>query len=55
MAVSQSDVRLKEASKIGFKRAVIPVSNAERLHNTYGMDVSGVVNISDAIEAAGLS
>jgi DNA repair protein RadA/Sms len=52
-AVSQPDIRLKEASKIGFKRAVIPASNFERLHNTYGMEVSGVKSISEAIEAAG--
>ncbi len=53
-AVSQADTRLKEASKIGFTRAVIPHSNAERLKETYGIDVTGVRNISEALEAAGL-
>ncbi|KKL90137.1 hypothetical protein LCGC14_1907710 [marine sediment metagenome] len=51
-AVSQADTRLKEASKIGFKRAVLPRSNAERLTETFGMDVTGVSNISEALKAA---
>jgi DNA repair protein RadA/Sms len=53
-AVSQAETRLKEAAKIGFKRAVIPKSNAERLSRVEGIEVSGVSNISEALEAAGL-
>lgn len=53
-AVSQADTRLKEASKIGFTRAIIPHSNAERLTETFGMDVTGVRNISEALEASNL-
>ncbi len=53
-AVSQADMRLKEAAKIGFTRAVIPHSNAERLKENYGIDVTGVRNISEALEASGL-
>ncbi len=53
-AVSQADTRLKEASKIGFTRAIIPNSNAERLKETFGMDVTGVRNISEALEASNL-
>ncbi len=53
-AVSQADTRLKEASKIGFKRAIIPRSNSERLTETFGMDVTGISNISEALEASGL-
>jgi DNA repair protein RadA/Sms len=52
-AVGQADTRLKEASKIGFKRAVIPRSNSERLTETYGLQITGVSNISEALEAAG--
>jgi DNA repair protein RadA/Sms len=53
-AVSQAEVRLREAAKIGFKRAVIPRTNAERLKDTFGLDVTGASNISEAMEAAGL-
>lgn len=53
-AVSQAETRLKEASKIGFKRAIIPRSNAERLSGVKGIEVIGVANISEALETAGL-
>lgn len=53
-AVSQAETRLKEASKIGFKRAVIPKSNSERLSKVEGIEITGVANISEALEAAGL-
>jgi DNA repair protein RadA/Sms len=53
-AVGQADLRLKEAAKIGFKKAVIPRSNAERLTNSYGLDISGVLDVTSALESAGL-
>jgi DNA repair protein RadA/Sms len=53
-AVSQAELRLKEAAKVGFKKAVIPKGNAERLTDSFGLDVSGVLDVSGALEAAGL-
>ena len=53
-AVSQADTRLKEASKIGFKHAIMPTSNSERLTEDYGLKISGARNISEALEAADL-
>jgi DNA repair protein RadA/Sms len=53
-AVSQAELRLKEASKIGFKRAVVPITNSDRLIESFGLDITGVSNISEAMEAAGL-
>jgi len=53
-AVSQAETRLKEAAKIGFKRAIIPRSNAERISSIKGIEVTGVSNITEALEAAGL-
>jgi len=53
-AVSQADMRLKEAAKIGFKRGIIAASNSERLTENYGLEISGVKNLSEALEAAGL-
>ena len=49
-AVTQAEVRLKEASKIGFKRAVIPLSNSEKLKNNLGLEIIGVRNVEDCLE-----
>lgn len=49
-AVAQAEVRLKEASRIGFKNAIIPKGNAERLKNNFGLIVAGVKNVEEAIE-----
>jgi len=49
-AVAQAEVRLKEASRIGFKNAIIPKGNAERLKNNFGLTVTGVKNVEEAIE-----
>jgi DNA repair protein RadA/Sms len=49
-AVSQAEMRLKEAAKMGFKRAAIPKGNAERLREHPGIEVAGVSNVSEALE-----
>lgn len=49
-AVAHAEVRLKEASRIGFKNAIIPKGNAERLKNNFGLIVTGVKNVEEAIE-----
>jgi DNA repair protein RadA/Sms len=53
-AVAQAEVRLKEAARVGFRRAVIARSSADRLKETHGLDVVGVGGISEALEACGL-
>ena len=50
-AVSQAEARLKEASKIGLKRAVIPYGNAEKIMHDFGLQITGVKNIEDCLEA----
>ncbi len=49
-AVAQAEARLREAAKIGFRRAVIPRGNAERLKDDLGLAVEGVHNVEDALE-----
>lgn len=49
-AVGMAEQRLKEASKIGFKRAIIPEGNRERLKNDFGLNVEGFKNIVDFVE-----
>lgn len=49
-AVAQAEIRLKEASKIGFRKAVIPSGNAEKLKDRFGLDVTGVKNVAACID-----
>ena len=50
-AVAQAETRLKEASKIGFKKAVIPFGNAEKIKNYPGLEVIGVKNVEECLSA----
>jgi DNA repair protein RadA/Sms len=50
-AVAQADARLKEASKIGLKKAVIPSGSAEKLGHDFGLQITGVRNVEDCLEA----
>ena len=49
-AVAQSETRLREASKIGFRRAVIPAGNAEKIRDHFGLEITGVRNVEDCIK-----
>ncbi|MBF0559708.1 MAG: DNA repair protein RadA, partial [Nitrospirae bacterium] len=49
-AVAQGETRLKEAAKIGFKKAIIPKGNAERLKSDLGLAIAGVKNVEEAME-----
>ncbi len=49
-AVAQAETRIKEAAKIGFRQAVIPCGNAEKMKDDFGMMISGVKNVEDCIE-----
>ncbi len=49
-AVANSEARLKEASKIGFRRAVIPAGNAAKMRDTFGLHVTGVKNVEECIK-----
>ncbi len=49
-AVAQGETRLKEASKIGFKKAIIPKGNIERLKTDLGLTILGVKNVEEAME-----
>ncbi len=50
-AVAQAEVRLKEAAKIGFKRAVIPAGNAEKIRTAQDIEVTGVRDCDDFLKA----
>jgi predicted ATP-dependent serine protease len=42
---------VKEAAKIGFRRAVVPLGNSEKLKSDSGLEITGVRNVEDCIEA----
>ena len=49
--VSQVDVRLKEAEKLGFKRFILPRINSDNLnHKDSKQKYIGIENINEAIE-----
>jgi len=50
-ATSQASVRVREAYAMGFKRCVIPHGNLSGLDYDDGIEVIGVRNVNDALEA----
>jgi len=50
-AIAQAEVRIKEASKIGFKKAVMPLGNAEKMRNNFGIEIIGVKDVEGTLEA----
>lgn len=50
-AVAQAEARLREAGKIGFRKAVIPAGNAEKIKNGQGLEIIGVKDVEACIEA----
>jgi DNA repair protein RadA/Sms len=49
-AVSRTDVRVKEAAKLGFRRCILPQSNAERLRSIKSMEMIGVQSVQGVLE-----
>ncbi|TYP48156.1 DNA repair protein RadA [Thermosediminibacter litoriperuensis] len=51
-SVGYIEKRVTEAAKLGFKEAIIPYNNMRDLKNTTGIQISGVKELKDAVEAA---
>ena len=49
-AVSQVDLRLKEAEKMGFRRCFLPASNSTRACKTKGLKLIGLDTLSEALK-----
>ncbi len=49
-AVAHAESRLKEAAKIGFRKAIIPKGNADRIKNDFGLNIVGVKDVEEVIE-----
>ena len=48
-AISQPDIRINEAVKLGFERGIVPFSNANSSEGK-GIDIIGVKNVEEAIQ-----
>ncbi|MEW6054631.1 MAG: DNA repair protein RadA [Nitrospirota bacterium] len=51
-AVAQAETRIREAAKIGFRQAVMPFGNAEKIKNTFGLEIKGVRNVEECLKTA---
>lgn len=51
-AVTQAEVRLREAHKLGFEKAVLPRKNLQNLELDFNMQVYGVDNVNEALNIA---
>jgi DNA repair protein RadA/Sms len=50
-AVSQADLRIREAAKLGFRRCILPSRNVAKLDPVEGMEVVGVQDVREALDA----
>ena len=50
--VGQTEARINEARKMGFKKCIVPASSLKSLKNTDGLNIIGARNIKEAIVAA---
>jgi DNA repair protein RadA/Sms len=49
--VGQIEIRAGEMKKMGFTRCLVPRNNLERMATVAGLDLIGVKNVSEAMEA----
>jgi DNA repair protein RadA/Sms len=52
-AVSQAELRIAEASKLGFTRCILPEQNKKRLEGQPGLEVHGVRHLKEALKLLG--
>jgi DNA repair protein RadA/Sms len=49
-AVSRTDIRVKEAAKLGFRHCILPKSNAERLTAIKSIEIIGVQSVQGVLD-----
>ncbi len=47
--VSQSEVRVKESARLGFKRCLLPKQHKEKMRSTRGIELIGVGTVQEAV------
>ncbi len=48
--VSQSEGRLRESARLGFRKALLPKQNLEKIHEVKGIETIGVGTVREAVE-----
>jgi DNA repair protein RadA/Sms len=48
--VSQSEVRVKEAGRLGFKRCLLPKQNQEKMKGVKGVELIGVKSVQEVMK-----
>jgi DNA repair protein RadA/Sms len=48
--VNQSEVRVKEAARLGFKRCLLPKQNQEKMKGAKGIELIGINSVQEAIK-----
>ncbi|MBS0170064.1 MAG: DNA repair protein RadA [Nitrospira sp.] len=50
-AISQAELRIREAAKMGFKRCLLPERNVAKLDSVEGIELVGIKEVGDALDA----
>jgi len=50
-AIAQAEMRAGEAAKLGFDRCIMPKSNVKKMHKVKGIEIVGVEQVDEALEA----
>jgi DNA repair protein RadA/Sms len=48
--ISQSEVRVKEAARLGFKRCLLPKQNQEKIKGVKGIELMGIKTVQEAMK-----
>ena len=48
--ISQAELRIREAAKMGFKRCLLPERNLAKLDAIEGMDLVGISEVGEALD-----
>jgi len=49
-AISQAELRIREAAKMGFKRALLPERNLSKLDGIEGIELVGIADVREALD-----
>jgi DNA repair protein RadA/Sms len=50
-AIAQAEMRAGEAAKLGFDKCIMPKSNVKKMHKVKGIEIIGVEQVDEALEA----
>ena len=48
--ITQAELRIREAAKMGFKRCLLPERNLAKLEAIEGMDLVGISEVGEALD-----